>query len=121
MYLLNFEYDKLKLKTVIVLIPRNHPNLLSFLTPMLGLYGINVKEFINEVEFRLKFLNEITDIIVPVEVVITKIKTFFLFFKPPYVSNLLALHEFKTLNLLVVYKLLQVKVYYDNKFKICEQ
>ena len=53
---LNFHYDKLHLKEIIILIPKYHTNMVSFLTPILGLYGINVKEFINDFDIKTKFI-----------------------------------------------------------------
>ena len=85
---LNFEYDKLHLKEITILIPKYHPNLVSFLTPVLGLYGINVKEFINDFEEKTKFIN--FDVIVPTRVAISKIKTYKIFVKTPYLAPILS-------------------------------
>ena len=85
---LNFSYDKLHLKEIIILIPKYHTNMVSFLTPILGLYGINVKEFINDFEIKTKFIN--FDVIVPVLVKISKIKTFEIILKTPYVISILS-------------------------------
>lgn len=112
-YKINFEYNKLHLKEVVILIPKNHPNLISFLTPVLGLHGINVKEFIVEFNNRMQFLD--LDIIVPVQVAISKIKTFNIFFKTPYVSSLVGL-GFNKLNLLISYKFLLVKSIFNNNY-----
>lgn len=54
--------------------------MVSFLTPVLGLYGINVKEFINDFEAKTKFIN--FDIVIPTTVRISKIKTFEILLKP---------------------------------------
>lgn len=72
---LNFHYDKLHLKEIVILIPKYHANMVSFLTPILGLYGINVKEFINDFDIKTKFIN--FDVIIPTLVRISKIKTNF--------------------------------------------
>lgn len=85
---LNFEYDKLHLKEITILIPKYHTNMVSFLTPVLGLYGINVKEFINDFEAKTKFIN--FDIVIPTTVRISKIKTFEILLKTPYVVSLLS-------------------------------
>ncbi len=109
---LNFDFDKLHLKEVIVLVPKYHTNMVSFLTPVLGLYGINVKEFITDFEAKTRFIN--FDVIVPVRVKITKIKTFEIFVKTPYVTSILSnLEGFSltkpNLNALILYKLSLIK------------
>lgn len=115
---INFEYNKLHLKEIIVLIPKNHPNLTSFLTPLLGLYGINVKEFITEFLTRTRFLN--LDIIIPVSVSITKIKTFTIFFKTPYISSLINLSSDK-LDILSFYKFFLIKSVFNNIYGFTNQ
>jgi hypothetical protein len=106
---LNFDYDKLFLKQITILIPKYHNNMLSFLTPILGLYGINVKDFINEFESKSKFIN--FDVIIPVTVRITKIKTFSIDLRTPYVSSVLNSLDlpFKALNVLTFYKIVTLK------------
>jgi ribosomal protein L11 len=109
---LNFDFDKLHLKEVIVLVPKYHTNMVSFLTPILGLYGINVKEFITDFESKTRFIN--FDIIIPVRVKITKIKTFEIFVKTPYVTSILSnLEGFSltkpNLNALILYKISLIK------------
>ncbi|WP_156962194.1 hypothetical protein [Candidatus Paracaedibacter symbiosus] len=109
---LNFDFDKLHLKEITVLIPKYHTNMVSFLTPVLGLYGINVKEFITDFEAKTKFIN--FDIIVPVRVKITKIKTFEIFVKTPYITSILSnLEGFSltkpNLNALILYKVSLIK------------
>jgi ribosomal protein L11 len=109
---LNFDFDKLHLKEVVVLAPKYHTNMVSFLTPILGLYGINVKEFITDFEAKTRFIN--FDIIVPVRVKITKIKTFEIFVKTPYVTSILSnLEGFSltkpNLNALILYKISLIK------------
>ncbi len=109
---LNFDFDKLHLKEVIVLVPKYHTNMVSFLTPILGLYGINVKEFIADFETKTRFIN--FDIIIPVRVKITKIKTFEIFVKTPYVTSILSNlegfgHTKSNLNVLVLYKISLIK------------
>lgn len=103
---LNFEYDKLKLKQIIILIPNNHTNLNSLLTPILGLYGLDVKNFITTFEKLTSYVA--TELIIPVEVVITKIKTFNLRILPPYTGNLLAFYNSVSnkldYNILLIYK-----------------
>lgn len=116
---LNFEYDKLHLKEVVILIPKYHPNMVSFLTPVLGLYGINVKEFINEFNTKTRFVK--FDIIVPVRVRISKIKTFEIFIRTPYVSSIVSnLPSFVSsnsrLNLLSIYKISLIKSVFNNFF-----
>lgn len=120
---LNFEYDKLHLKEVVILIPKYHPNMVSFLTPVLGLYGINVKEFINEFNIKTRFVK--FDIIVPVRVKISKIKTFEILVKTPYVSSIVSnLPSFSSgskLNLLSIYKISLVKSLYGSFFMLSSQ
>lgn len=115
---LNFRYDKLHLKEIIILIPKYHTNMVSFLTPILGLYGINVKEFINDFDIKTRFIN--FDVIVPVLVKISKIKTFEIILKTPYVISILSnLPNFSVtkpnIDLLSVYKVSLLKsVFYSN-------
>jgi Ribosomal protein L11, N-terminal domain len=109
---LNFEYNKLNLKEITVLIPKYHANMVSFLTPILGLYGINVKEFINDFEQKTKFMEY--DVIIPTKVKISKIKTFEIFIKTPYVVPILSQVESFSLtkpdiNVLTFYKLSLIK------------
>lgn len=116
---LNFEYDKLNLKEITILIPKYHPNMVSFLTPILGLYGINVKEFINDFEIKTKFIS--FDVIVPTTVKISKIKTFEIFLRTPYVMSLLSnLEGFSlnkpNLNVLSIYKISLIKAIFRNNF-----
>lgn len=106
--IINFEYNKLNLKEIIVLIPKNHSNLNSFLTPILGLYGINLKDFINEFAEQTKFINNF-DIILPIKVLITKIKTFSMRLVSPYISSLLNLNTNFIKNILNFYKIFLIK------------
>lgn len=112
---LNFEYDKLNLKEITILIPKYHANMVSFLTPILGLYGINVKEFINEFETKTKFIN--FDVIIPTRVKISKIKTFQIYVKTPYIISILSnLSNFSlskpNLSILTLYKISLIKSIY---------
>jgi hypothetical protein len=115
---LNFRYDKLHLKEIIILIPKYHTNMVSFLTPILGLYGINVKEFINDFDIKTRFIN--FDVIVPVLVKISKIKTFEIILKTPYVISILSnLPNFSVtkpnIDLLSIYKVSLLKsIFYSN-------
>jgi hypothetical protein len=115
---LNFRYDKLHLKEIIILIPKYHTNMVSFLTPILGLYGINVKEFINDFDIKTRFIN--FDVIVPVLVKISKIKTFEITLKTPYIISILSnLPNFSVtkpnIDLLSIYKVSLLKsVFYSN-------
>jgi ribosomal protein L11 len=109
---LHFEYDKLHLKEVVILMPKKHPNVVSFLTPLLSLYGINVKDFINTFEELTRFIG--FDIVVPVKVKITKIKTFKMSLRTPYVISILSqvvdlTATDLTVNVLDVYKLCLLK------------
>jgi ribosomal protein L11 len=109
---LDFEYDKLNLKEITILVPKYHTNMVSFLTPILGLYGINVKEFINEFEIKTKFIN--FDVIIPVRVKISKIKTFKIYVKTPYITSILSnLSGFSlskpNINVLTLYKISLIK------------
>lgn len=113
---INFEYNKLYLKEVTVLIPKNHPNLTSFLTPLLGLHGIDVKKFLIEFLAKTQFLGNI-DIILPISVTISKIKTFSIFFKTPYISALVNLNSDK-LNILSFYKFFLIKSVFNNAYFI---
>lgn len=99
------------------MIPKYHHNLVSFLTPVLGLYGINVKEFITEFESKTKFID--FDIIIPVRVKISKIKTFQIYVKTPYITSILAnlpnlTLSKSSLNILTVYKLTLLKSIFTN-------
>jgi hypothetical protein len=114
----NFDYDKLFLKEITILIPKYHNNLVSFLTPILGLYGINVKDFISDFESKTRFVN--FDITIPVKVRITKIKTYEIFIKTPYIFtilNSLSLQK-KSLNLLTIYKLVFLKSLVNNRLSV---
>lgn len=105
---LNFGYDKLHLKEVTILIPKYHPNLASFLTPVLGLYGINVREFIKDFEEKTRFIN--FDIVVPTRVKISKIKTYHISIKTPYLIPILSnVGESSSINVLTLYKLTMLK------------
>jgi hypothetical protein len=112
----NFEYNKLQLKTVVILIPKNHTNLVSFLTPILGLYGIDIRKFVSEVQQKISFLN--LDLIVPVEVLITKIKTYSLNFKTPYILNLVKTDFINSLNILGFFKIFLIKSVLNNFFSL---
>lgn len=115
---LNFHYDKLHLKEIIILIPKYHTNMVSFLTPILGLYGINVKEFINDFDIKTRFIN--FDVIVPTLVKISKIKTCEIVLKTPYVVSILSnLPNFSVtkpnIDLLSIYKVSLLKsIFYMN-------
>ena len=116
---LNFRYDKLHLKEIVILIPKYHTNMVSFLTPILGLYGINVKEFINDFDIKTRFIN--FDVIVPVLVKISKIKTFEIVLKTPYVVSILSnLPSFSVtkpnIELLSIYKLSLLKSIFYSTF-----
>lgn len=113
----NFEYDKLFLKKITILIPKYHGNLTSFLTPILGLYGVNIKEFINEFQLKTKFLN--LDVVVPVRVSITKIKSFSITIDTPYVSNIISniqISTYNDLSILSLYKIFLIKSIFANNF-----
>jgi hypothetical protein len=108
---LDFEYNKLHLKEVVILMPKKHPNVVSFLTPLLSLYGINVKDFINNFEELTKFIS--FDMIIPIKVKITKIKTFKILPRTPYVVSILSdtvdLGANSSVNILDIYKLCLLK------------
>lgn len=122
---LNFEYDKLNLKEITILIPKYHTNMVSFLTPILGLYGVNVKEFINEFEVKTKFIN--FDIIIPTRVKISKIKTFQIFIKTPYIMSILSNLQYfslskPNLNILTLYKISLIKsIFHTNLLKFMQK
>ena len=92
--------------------------MVSFLTPILGLYGINVKEFINDFDVKTKFIN--FDVIVPTLVRISKIKTFEIVLKTPYVVSILSnLPDFSVtkpnIDILSIYKISLLKsIFYSN-------
>lgn len=119
---LNFHYDKLHLKEIIILIPKYHTNMVSFLTPILGLYGINVKEFINDFDIKTKFIN--FDVVIPTLVRISKIKTFEIILKTPYVVSILSnLSNFSitrpNIDLLSIYKISLLKsIFFSNFLKV---
>ena len=118
-FLYSFEYDKLKLKEVVLLVPKNHPSLVSMLTPALALYGIATKDFLVEFEKVTSHLEY--DLVVPLNLTITKIKTFQLTLKTVSLNNLLHVYNLSNkqkfiLNALFVYKLLLLKSIYFNRF-----
>ena len=118
-FLYSFEYDKLKLKEVVLLVPKNHPSLVSLLTPALALYGIATKDFLAEFEKITSHLEY--DLVVPLNLTITKIKTFQLTLKTVSLNNILHIYNLSNkqkfiLNALFVYKLLLLKSTYFNKF-----
>jgi hypothetical protein len=118
-FLYNFEYDKLKLKEVVLLVPKNHPSLVSLLTPALALYGIATKDFLTEFEKITSHLEY--DLVVPLNLTITKIKTFQLTLKTVSLNNILHIYNLSNkqkfiLNTLFVYKLLLLKSIHFNKF-----
>jgi hypothetical protein len=92
--------------------------MVSFLTPILGLYGINVKEFINDFDIKTRFIN--FDVVVPTLVKISKIKTFEIVLKTPYVISILSnLPNFSVtkpnVDLLSIYKVSLLKsIFYSN-------
>lgn len=86
--------------------------MISFLTPILGLYGINVKEFLNEWELKTKFIDY--EITIPTRVFLSKIKTFEIILKTPSITNLLYNYSQFTnksfdLNFLTLYKIVLLK------------
>lgn len=85
--------------------PKHHTNVNSFLTPILGLYGINVKDFVAEFENKTKFI--INDIIIPLRIRISKIKTYEMYVQTPYVGNMANICG--EIDLLSVYKLSLIK------------
>lgn len=102
----NFDYDKLHLKEITILVPRGTDNLVSALTPILGLYGINVKDFLTNFELKTQFMSQnVTDLIIPARVKISKIKTFKIEIKTPYLANIIT----SELTILELYKLFLVK------------
>lgn len=116
---INLGYDKLHLKEIVILIPKYHTNMVSFLTPILGLYGINVKEFINEFELKTKFIG--FDAIIPTSVKISKIKTFEISLKTPYIIPLLSSSEDFSINrpnvnILSIYKISLIKSVFSSNF-----
>lgn len=102
----NFDYDKLYLKEITILVPRGTENLVSALTPILGLYGINVKDFLADFEIKTQFMSpHVTDLIIPARVKISKIKTFEILIKTPYLANIVTPEA----TILETYKLFLVK------------
>jgi len=96
------DYNKLVLKNIIILIPKYKENMLSFLAPVIGIYGIKINLFIDEFEKKTNFFD--IDIIIPVRVIIYKINTFDLIIELPYLNFFL--NEFyNDLNILYLYKL----------------
>lgn len=107
-----FDYDKLHLKEITVLVPRGVENLVSTLTPVLGLYGINVKDFLLDFELKTRFVADLSDLVIPARVKISKIKTFDTVIKTPYLATIIP----SELTVLEVYKLFLVKsVFVKNK------
>ena len=118
-FLYNFEYDKLKLKEVVLLVPKNHPSLVSLLTPALALYGIATKDFLAEFEKITTHLEY--DLVVPLNLTITKIKTFQLTLKAVSLNSILHTYNLSnkqkfSLDVLFTYKLLLLKSIYFNTF-----
>ena len=100
-----FNYDKLHLKEITILVPRSSDNLISVLTPILGLYGINVKDFLLDFESKTQFAHNIPDLLIPACVKISKIKTFEIIIKTPYLASIIPAE----LTILEVYKLFLIK------------
>lgn len=100
------DFNKLILKEIVILIPKFKENMLSFLAPIIGVYGIKVNLFIEEFEKKTEFLD--FDVIVSVKVIIYKINTFDLFINLPYVNYYLD-EMYNNCNILYLYKLSFVK------------
>lgn len=117
--LINFQYDRLYLKELLILAPRYHSNLLSFLTPILGFYGVNVREFITQLDNVWKFIDY--DVIIPISVVLSKIKTYEISLKTPTIMNILSNTTMVSENqievdILSIYKLALLKTIKNNYF-----
>jgi len=100
-----FDYNKLHLKEITILVPRGSDNLISTLTPILGLYGINVKDFLSDFDLKTQFAVNFPDLLIPARVKISKIKTFEITIKTPYLASIIPTE----LTILEVYKLFLVK------------
>src|ERR1044071_2989936 len=100
------DYNKLILKKIIVLIPKYKENMLSFLAPIIGIYGIKINLFIEEFENKTKQFD--IDLIIPLEVIIYKINTFDLNIKLPYINFFLN-ELYSNINILYFYKLIFLK------------
>jgi hypothetical protein len=119
MLIINFEYNKLYLKDVLILLPRFHENMVSLLTPILGLHGVNVKEFVAEIENKIEFIDY--DIIIPIRVILSKIKTYEIFMETPTVTAILSNFENFTesnleINYLTIYKVALIKSIYNSTY-----
>jgi hypothetical protein len=107
------DYNKLILKKIIILIPKYKENMLSFLAPIIGIYGIKINLFIED--FENKTENFDIDLIIPLEVIIYKINTFEIIVKLPYINYFL--NEFyNNLNILYIYKFSIIKSLYSFLF-----
>lgn len=85
--------------------PKYHPSINSFLTPLLGLYGINIKDFVSDFEEKTKFID--FDVVIPLRVKISKIKTFEILVRTPYISNIL--QNIQSFTILQLYKIYLLK------------
>jgi hypothetical protein len=97
-----YDYNKLILKNIIVLIPKFKENMLSFLAPIIGIYGIKINLFIEEFEKKTNFFD--IDIIIPVKVIIYKINTFDIIIELPYLNFFLN-ELYNNVNILYLFKL----------------
>jgi hypothetical protein len=97
-----FDFNKLILKNIIVLIPKYKENMLSYLAPVIGIYGIKINLFIEEFEKKTDIYD--IDIIIPVKIIIYKINTFDLIIKIPYINFFLN-EIYNNINILYLYKL----------------
>jgi hypothetical protein len=100
------DYNKLILKKIIILIPKNKENMLSFLAPIIGIHGIKINLFIEEFEKKTKRFG--LDFIIPVHVIIYKINTYDLTIKVPYISFFLNEFNFN-ISVLYIFKLAIIK------------
>lgn len=71
---MNLNYNKLFFKNLLILLPKYKENMNSFLAPILGLYGINIQEFIEEFEDKTIFIN--FDIVIPIKIILYKTKSY---------------------------------------------
>ena len=109
-----FRFDNLIFKEILILIPLyKEKNLISFLSPILGQYGVNVNNFINQLINFTKDYNK--DLLLPVKVYILKNKECFFNIESLRV-NFLMKNIILCLNIIDIYKISLIKSVFNYVF-----
>ena len=109
-----FRFDNLIFKEILILIPLyKEKNLISFLSPILGQYGVNVNNFINQLINFTKDYNK--DLLLPVKVYILKNKECFFNIESLRV-NFLMKNIIPCLNIIDIYKISLIKSVFNYVF-----